>query len=84
MNKELTQTSPHPVPWKRILHITAWIWGFAPMGLWMLWKEPSFSRSLKIRIAVYAMGTLVLLTVLFTMYELHSLQKALQAAGGDY
>jgi hypothetical protein len=72
------------VPWKRISKVMAWLLGFPPVGLWMLWRDQILSRSIKIRIVVYAVLIVILLSILFTLYEFGAAEKAIRAGGGGY
>ena len=72
------------IPWKRISVITFWLWGFPPVGLWMLWKDTTLDRAMKFRIVTYSILIPVLLGIAFMLYEYDSAQKAIQAAGGGY
>ena len=73
-----------PIPWGRISKITFWLWGFPPVGLWMLWRDTTLTRSMKFRIVAYAVLILVVLSVSFTIYEFGAAEKAIKAAGGGY
>ncbi len=61
-----------------------WLWGFPPVGLWMLWKDKTLSRPIKIRILVYAVVIPLLLSVLWMLYEFEAAEKAIRAAGGGF
>jgi hypothetical protein len=69
------------VDWRRISKILFWIFAIPPVGLWMLWQDPVLPRALKLRILFYGVFGMVAFAVLFSMYEIHSVQKALNAAG---
>jgi len=76
--------SSQPIPWKKIFSIVFWLWGFPPVGLWMLWRDESMSRSTKGRVLIYSFAIPVCLAVLFMLREYDAAEKAIQAAGGGY
>jgi hypothetical protein len=80
----LDAVSKPPIPWKKISKITFWLWGFPPAGLYMLWKDTTLDRSMKVRILIYAILIPVLLSVLWIVYEFEAAEKAITAAGGGY
>ena len=76
--------SKPPIPWKRISKLMCWLWGFPPVGLWMLWRDTAPSRTMKIRLVTYAVVIPVLLSIAFMLYEFGAAEKAIQAGGGGF
>ena len=50
----------------------------------MLWRDPTLSRAVKIRILIYAILIPVLLSIVFTVWEIDRAEKAIRAAGGGF
>jgi RsiW-degrading membrane proteinase PrsW (M82 family) len=68
--------------WKRIGKIIFWLFTFPPVGLWMLWKDRTLPRSVKQRILIYGFFGMIALSLLWICVEFHSVEKALNSAGG--
>jgi hypothetical protein len=70
--------------WRRIAWLQLWLIFLPPLGLWMVWKEPSLSRTAKGRLIFYTYLIPFLVYVALTVYVFNSAERAIQAAGGSY
>jgi hypothetical protein len=61
-----------------------WLWGFPPVGIWMLYRDTTMSRFLKIRIMVYAIAIPVLLSIVWMIFEFDQAEKIIRASGGGF
>ena len=49
----------------------------------MLWQDPVLSARTKWRVLIYSVVGTIAFALLFTWYEIHALNHALQSAGVD-
>ena len=75
--------SPAPT-WGRVVWLEFLICILPPLGLWLLWKDPAFSRKAKIRMVTYTLLLPLLLYIAATLYLFDATERAITAAGGGY
>jgi hypothetical protein len=71
---------PGTPAWRRILWLELWLCLVPPVGLWMLWRDPSFGSKTKVRIVFYT----VLIPMLVYIAILVQAFNAAQRAVGNY
>ena len=73
-----------PVNWRRIAWLEFWLCFFPPLGIWMLWRDKTLSRSAKGRMVVYTFLVPTLVYLVIVAFLFHATDVAIQAAGGGY
>ena len=66
-------------PMKRVFWIEFWLWVFPPWGLWLLYKDTTFTRSAKIRLLMYSFLIPLMVVFALSLYLLHHTQVLLDS-----
>jgi hypothetical protein len=70
--------------WRRVGRVVLWLFIFPPIGLWLLFRDPTLSRPTKLRILVYSVIGIIVGFTLFALAEIHLLKRALAGSGLDF
>ena len=72
------------VKWRRIAWLEFWLCLLPPVGLWMLWRDTTLSRSAKGRMVLYTILVPTLVYLALSLYLFHLTERAIQAGGGVF
>ena len=75
---------PKPIPWRRVAWLEFWMCFIPPVGLWMLWRDTSLTRSAKLRLLTYTFLVPIVIYLAASIYLFHATEVAIQAGGGGF